>query len=104
MFFAPPSGVVFVYVLAVLTVIIGQSMAWAWGTITMKAALAARPAAVTQAKLMALEQRAVALANQTGESPTALAQVLVFEGAMLDARVTAGTVDESFAWRNAHII
>jgi hypothetical protein len=70
------------------TMIMGMLMAWAWGVIAMKAAYAARPAADTQARFASLEQAAVAQHNATGISPTAAAQVLIYEGYMLDVRVT----------------
>jgi hypothetical protein len=57
--------------------------------IAMKAALAARPAAETQAKLQALGQHAYSVANSTGQSVAAIEQQLIFDGWMLDARVTA---------------
>lgn len=85
----PPSGIVFMYLLMATTMIMGMLMAWAWGVITMKAAYAARPAADTQARYTSLQQAAVAQANATGISPTAAAQVMIYEGYMLDVRVTA---------------
>ncbi|RAL09361.1 uncharacterized protein BO97DRAFT_374770 [Aspergillus homomorphus CBS 101889] len=87
----PPSSVVFIYLLGSLSLYLGVCLAWAWGVITMKAAYAARPAADTQAQLLALEQTAAQQANATGQPVASLAQVLVYEGHMLDARVTAVT-------------
>ncbi|KAF9884969.1 hypothetical protein FE257_000879 [Aspergillus nanangensis] len=84
----PPSGIVFVHLLGALSLFIGICLAWAWGVIVMKAAQAARPAAETQARLASLQQMAVAQANQTGIPVASAAQVLIFEGHMLDTRVT----------------
>ena len=84
----PPSGIVLVYLLGATTLIMGMLLAWAWGVITMKAAYAARPSAETQARLASLQQAAGAQANATGTTPAAAAQVMIYEGYMLDARVT----------------
>lgn len=62
---------------------------WAWGVITMKAALAARPAADTQARLQALGQQAYSQANSTGQTVAVVESELIYSGFMLDARVTA---------------
>lgn len=87
--FLPPSGIVLMFFLGAASLMFGILLAWAWGVIVMKAALAARPGAETQAKLQALQQQAVTTANSTGQSPQVVAQVLVYEGYMLDSRVTA---------------
>lgn len=84
----PPLGIVTIYLLGATTMIMGMLLAWAWGVIAMKAAFAARPAADTQARFASLQQTAAAQANATGITPTAAAQVLVYEGYMLDVRVT----------------
>ncbi|PWY87857.1 hypothetical protein BO94DRAFT_465429 [Aspergillus sclerotioniger CBS 115572] len=89
--FLPPSGVVFIYLLGALSLFIGICLAWAWGVITMKAAQAARPAAETQAKVASLQQLAVSQAQNSTYTPTEIAQRLVYDGYMLDARVTAVT-------------
>lgn len=60
--------------------IIGMALGWAWGTITMKAALATRPAAETLAR----ERQLALTAQATGTN----IQVLIFNGFMLDTRVT----------------
>lgn len=78
--FVPPSGVILVFLLGGTTIVVGMALGWAWGTITMKAAQAARPAAQTAARLAALAQTAQA----TGTNP----QILIFDGFMLDTRVT----------------
>lgn len=87
----PPSSVVFIYLLGAFSLYLGICLAWAWGVITTKAALAARPAEDTQAQLMALQQTAQQRANATGEPVASVAQMLVYDGHMLDARVTAVT-------------
>jgi hypothetical protein len=89
LFMVPPTGIVFIFILAALTLIIGMALGWAWGVIAMKAAMAARPAAETQAKIQALGQMAYAQANSTGQPILLLEQELVYSGFMLDARVTA---------------
>ncbi|KFH47347.1 hypothetical protein ACRE_018050 [Hapsidospora chrysogenum ATCC 11550] len=88
LFIIPPTSILLVYLLATLTLLLGMCLAWAWGLLTMKAALAARPAAETAMKFQALRERAGAEAQQTGEDPTWLAEILVHDGFMLDARVT----------------
>lgn len=85
----PPTGIVFIFILGALTLIVGMALGWAWGLVAMKAALAARPAAETQAQLQILGQAAYAQANATGQPLATVQQVLVYEGWMLDARVTA---------------
>ncbi|EAU35537.1 conserved hypothetical protein [Aspergillus terreus NIH2624] len=87
----PPSGIVFIYVLGALSLFIGIFLAWAWGVIVMKAAQAARPAADTQARLASLQQTAAAQANSTGVPVASIAQKMVYDGYMLDARVTSVT-------------
>lgn len=66
-----------------------MSLAWCWGLLVMKIALAARPEMETNQLLRELEAAAIARANQTGQSVKFEAQVLVHKGFMLDARVTA---------------
>ncbi|KAL4745710.1 hypothetical protein BDW72DRAFT_211096 [Aspergillus terricola var. indicus] len=89
LFFLPPAGVLFVYILGALSLFVGICLAWAWGVIAMKAALAARPEAETQARVGALQQAAAAEAQETGAPASSIAQRLVHNGWMLDARVTA---------------
>ncbi|KAL4758221.1 uncharacterized protein BDW70DRAFT_170496 [Aspergillus foveolatus] len=88
LFFLPPAGVLFVYILGALSLFVGICLAWAWGVIAMKAALAARPEAERQARVGALQQAATAEAQETGASANGIAQRLVYNGWMLDARVT----------------
>lgn len=85
----PPIGIELVFIITALSLLLGMLLAWGWGAIVMKAALAARPAAETQAQLQRLQQLAAQRANQTGLSVAAEAQILVYEGHMLDARVSA---------------
>ncbi len=89
LFMLPPSGVLFVFILGSLSLYIGIGLAWAWGVITMKAALAARPSADTQARLAALQQAAATEAQSTGASVAGVAQRMIYDGWMLDTRVTA---------------
>lgn len=89
LFMLPPSGVLFVYILGALSLFIGICLAWAWGVISLKAALAARPDAETQARLASLQQAAVSEAQSSGSPVAGVAQRLIFNGWMLDARVTA---------------
>lgn len=84
----PPSGILFIFTLGALTILIGMCLAWGWGVIVMKAALAARPAAETQARLQALEEEAYKQARITGLSVANEAQVLEDNGFMLDTSVT----------------
>ncbi|KAJ5833580.1 hypothetical protein N7474_001891 [Penicillium riverlandense] len=89
LFIVPPSGIVFIFILAALTLLIGIGLAWAWGTIVMKAALAARPSSDTEATLQALGKQAYSQANATGQPVAAVEQKLIYDGWMLDARVSA---------------
>ncbi|KAK5043572.1 hypothetical protein LTR84_011379 [Exophiala bonariae] len=74
-----------------LTVILGMGLGWGWGVLTMKAALVARPQADTNARLAELQRAATQNTTNVGQlsGQTTYAQVLIFEGFMLDARVTA---------------
>jgi hypothetical protein len=88
LFINPPSGILFIFILGTLTLLIGMALAWAWGVITMKAALAARPQTETLARLQMLGQEAARQANATGQSAASLQSQLVYDGFMLDARVS----------------
>ncbi|KAL6893256.1 hypothetical protein GGI43DRAFT_174792 [Trichoderma evansii] len=88
LFVTPPAGILLIYLLGSLSLLFGMCLGWAWGIATMKAAQAARPASDTQAQLQALQQAAVAQAKSTGGNATVIGQELVYQGAMLDARVT----------------
>lgn len=88
LFINPPSGILFIFILGTLTLLIGMALAWAWGVITMKAALAARPQTETLARLQMLGQEAARQANATGQSAASVQSQLVYDGFMLDARVS----------------
>ncbi|KAM0495935.1 hypothetical protein ACHAP8_007850 [Fusarium lateritium] len=88
LFAVPPTSIVFIYLLAALSLLLGMCLAWCWGLLTMKAALAARPDAETQALLRQLQRRAVRSAMRTGQPAAWEAQILIHDGFMLDARVT----------------
>ncbi|EHA28153.1 hypothetical protein ASPNIDRAFT_43533 [Aspergillus niger ATCC 1015] len=88
LYIVPPAGILFVYLLASLTLLAGMCLGWAWGLLTMKAALAARPSSQTQARLQQLQQEVVTQASQSGQSATTVTQQLIHDGFMLDARVT----------------
>lgn len=63
--------------------------AWTWGVITMKAALATRSTAETNALLLRLAQQASAEARNPAQvsGQSNYAQVLIFNGFALDTRV-----------------
>lgn len=86
----PPTGILLTYLLGGITLLLGMALGWAWGVISMKAALATRPAAETNARLaqlVATAQRHIQNPEQaSGQSM--YTQVLIFEGFMLDTRVT----------------
>ncbi|KAH8424445.1 uncharacterized protein LDX57_002196 [Aspergillus melleus] len=88
LYIVPPGGILFVYLLASLSLLFGMCLAWAWGLLTMKGALAARPNEQTQARLQALQQQVAADAQQSGLPASFLTQRAVYDGFMLDARVT----------------
>ncbi|KAH6607197.1 hypothetical protein Trco_003510 [Trichoderma cornu-damae] len=88
LFVTPPAGILLIYLLGSLSLLFGMCLGWAWGILTMKAALAARPASDTQAQLQALQREAAAEAQSTGQNATVVGQMLVYQGHMLDARVT----------------
>ncbi|KLP20146.1 membrane protein [Fusarium fujikuroi] len=89
LFAVPPASILFIYLLAALSLLLGMCLAWCWGLLTMKAALATRSDTETQAKLQALQQQVGEIAKTTGQTPAWEAQILIHEGFMLDARVTA---------------
>lgn len=88
LFILPPSGILLIFILGDFTLLIGMSLAWAWGVIVMKAALAARSASETRARINALQQQASIQANATGQSIASETHVLVLNGFMLDTQVT----------------
>ncbi|CEJ82272.1 hypothetical protein VHEMI02348 [[Torrubiella] hemipterigena] len=89
LFIVPPAGILMINLLASISMLVGMCLAWAWGLLTMKAARAARPDAETNALVASLRQTAYQEWKQTNRStPTALASELVYNGYMLDTRVT----------------
>lgn len=85
----PPAGIETIFIFTAFSIWLGMFLAWGWGSIITKAAYAARPTADYQAQLQHLEQAASQRANQTGLPVATEAQALVYEGSMLDARVSA---------------
>src|SRR3954469_23126349 len=67
LFIAPPSGIVFIQLLMGFTVILGMGLGWGWGVLTMKAALAARPQADTNARLAELQRAATQNTTNVGQ-------------------------------------
>lgn len=69
--------------------VLGMALGWAWGVICMKAALATRSTAETNAKLAQLAAEAQRYTTNVGQASgqTEYTQVLIFEGFMLDTRV-----------------
>lgn len=90
LFILPCNGIVFIQVMGGLTMLIGMAAGWAWGVISMKAALATRPVAETDARLKQLVAEATRQQENTEQTTgqSTYTQVLIFEGFMLDARVT----------------
>lgn len=85
----PPAGIETIFIFTAFSLWLGMFLAWGWGSIVMKAAYAARPASDYQAQLQHLEQVASQRANQSGLPVATEVQALVYEGYMLDARVSA---------------
>ncbi|OAA64128.1 hypothetical protein LEL_10648 [Akanthomyces lecanii RCEF 1005] len=88
LFIAPPATILLPYLLSAASALLGMCLAWLWALLTMKAALAARPGHETSARLAALEQAASQKARESGTLAANEATLLVFDGFMLDARVT----------------
>ena len=90
LFIVPCNGIVFIHVIGGLTMIVGMAAGWLWGLISMKASLATRPAAETNARLAQLAAEAVRQQRNTEQATgqSIFTQVLIFEGFMLDTRVT----------------
>jgi hypothetical protein len=86
----PCNGIVFIHLMGGLTLLLGMAAGWAWGVISMKAALATRPPAETNARLAQLAVQASAMQTNTQQTTgqSTYSQVLIFEGFMLDTRVT----------------
>ncbi|EEU36673.1 uncharacterized protein NECHADRAFT_72672 [Fusarium vanettenii 77-13-4] len=87
LFIVPPASILFVYLLAALSLLLGMCLAWAWGLLTMKAAFAARPDLTIHTRLATLQEQAVAAAKISGQSVAWEAQKLVHKGFLIDTRV-----------------
>lgn len=87
----PPSGALLPGLLGGATMVVGCCVGWAWGTISMKAALATRPQAELQQRFAQLQQAASRQTTNVGAASgqTQYAQVAIFNGFMLDVRVSA---------------
>ncbi|KAG5749736.1 hypothetical protein H9Q70_007602 [Fusarium xylarioides] len=90
LFTMPPSGVVFIHFAAGVMICVGMALAWAWGTITMKAALATRPLADLQQRYAELQQSMPQNTTNVGQASgqTTYQQIAIYEGFMLDTRVS----------------
>jgi hypothetical protein len=90
LFISPSSGIVFVQLLAGTTLLIGMLLGWAWGVITMKAALATRSQAETNARLQQLKQAGSQNTTNTEQASgqDAYIATLIFDGFMLDTRIS----------------
>ncbi|PYI09162.1 hypothetical protein BO78DRAFT_405133 [Aspergillus sclerotiicarbonarius CBS 121057] len=69
LYIVPPAGILFVYLLAASSLLAGMS-------------------SQTQARLQQLQQEVVAEVQQSGQSVATVTQQLIYDGFMLDARVT----------------
>jgi hypothetical protein len=72
--------------IAAVTVMLGVTTAWAWGVVSMRAALATRSDADTQARLAELQEMAV---SQNTSDPNTYAEIKLLNGFMLNTSVTA---------------
>lgn len=90
LFIIPASGIVFIQILGALTVLIGMALGWAWGTITMKAALSTRPAAETQALFAQLQANYHTYVQNAGQASgqSQYTQLQIYNGFMLDTRIS----------------
>jgi hypothetical protein len=88
LFIAPPASIVFVYLLAALSLLLGMCLAWAWGLLVMRCALSARPSAWTARKLQELGMEAAANARSTGRPVAVVQRILVVEGFLLHTGTT----------------
>ncbi|KAH7475275.1 hypothetical protein FOMA001_g11716 [Fusarium oxysporum f. sp. matthiolae] len=82
LFIAPPAGIVFTELIITITVLLGCALSWAWGVITMEAAVATWPQADKQARFATLQQE---VANTT--NPLQYTEVQILNGYMLDTNV-----------------
>lgn len=76
--------------LAGVTICLGVCLGWAWGVITSKAALATRPQADLNARYTELQQMIAQNTTAFGQpsGQTTYAQLAIYNGFMLDTRVT----------------
>ncbi|KAJ1304398.1 hypothetical protein OPQ81_005547 [Rhizoctonia solani] len=82
-FIAPPAMALQVYFFAMLTLMIGCLLGWAWGSAAMAAALRARDQVLLSQALLSAQQTAANQAN-----PDAYFRKAVFRGEFLDTRST----------------
>lgn len=97
LYVVPPAAILMIYILASFSLLVGMCLAWAWGLVAMKAALAARPNDVLQAQLGALKIAVGQRLNETGIDPrdpkntdmiNYIKREFLYNGFILDARVT----------------
>lgn len=91
LYIVPPATIVFVYILAQFSLLFGMCLAWAWGLATMRAAQAVRDPAEYAMKLGALNNMTAQIAQSPGNTKARadIVRELVYNGFVLDARVTA---------------
>ncbi|KAF8608867.1 hypothetical protein BDV93DRAFT_465925 [Ceratobasidium sp. AG-I] len=82
-FIAPPAMPLQIYFFAMLTLMIGCLLGWAWGSAGMAAAVSARNQVLLKSALRATQQEAANQAN-----PDAYFRQEIFKGAFLDTRST----------------
>lgn len=90
LFILPCNGIVFIHLMGGLTMILGMALGWTWGVISMKAALSTRSTAETNARLaqLAAESSRQQTNTEQATGQSTYTQVLIFEGFMLDTRVS----------------
>ncbi|PCD27210.1 hypothetical protein FGRA07_02349 [Fusarium graminearum] len=90
LFIMPPSGVVFIHVLAGLMICFGMAFGWAWGAMAMKAALATRPDADLMQRYGELQASIPQNTTNVGQASgqTTYQQIAIYQGFMLDARIS----------------
>ncbi|KAJ5909725.1 hypothetical protein N7504_004368 [Penicillium tannophilum] len=88
LYLIPPTGVLSAYLVNTFFLLLGMCLAWAWGLITMKAALAARPSSQTRAMIEKLNHQVMLESQGSDKSVSWITEKLIHEGFMLDARVT----------------
>ncbi|QRV93943.1 hypothetical protein RhiJN_21961 [Ceratobasidium sp. AG-Ba] len=82
-FILPPNMALQLYLFAMLTLMIGCLLGWAWGSAAMAASLKARDQVLLRSTLIATQQAAANQAN-----PDAYFQKAIFRGDFLDTRST----------------